>query len=100
MPLDDFVLQEMYYAYRHPSSVKSETEWVEWVFRLRRRNKRHALEFVEGWNSTRVIIAATLPWLVSCLVGIIWTATGRDAQTAFTVASFILASGTGKETAL
>ncbi|KAF1972687.1 hypothetical protein BU23DRAFT_156017 [Bimuria novae-zelandiae CBS 107.79] len=96
VPLDVFVLQEIYYAYRHPDSVTSATDWIQWVFRLRKRNKRHALEFVEGWNSTRVIIAAALPWLISCLVGIIWTATRGDAQTAFTVASFILTSGTGE----
>lgn len=94
VPLDDFVLQEMFYAYRHPNSVKTKTSWIEWVFRLRDRNKRHALEFVEGWNSTRVIIAATVPWLISCLVGVVWTAMGKDAQTAFTVAGFILTSGT------
>ena len=99
MPLDDFVLQEIYYAYKHPGSVTSENDWIQWVFRLRRSNKRHALEFVEGWNSTRVVIAAALPWLVSCLVGIIWSASGGDAQTAFTVASFILTSGTGKSLA-
>jgi hypothetical protein len=90
------VLQEIYYAYKHPSSVTSDSAWIEWVFRLRRNNKRHALEFVEDWNSTRVTIAAAVPWLMSSLVGIIWTARGGDAQTAFTVASFILTSGTGK----
>ncbi|KAH7091576.1 hypothetical protein FB567DRAFT_277472 [Paraphoma chrysanthemicola] len=94
VPLDDFVLQEVYYAYKHPDSITSNTAWIEWVFRLRKHNKRHALEFVEGWNSTRVVIAAMLPWLISCLVGVSWTASGGDAQTAFTVASFILTSGT------
>ncbi|KAH7119796.1 hypothetical protein B0J11DRAFT_534647 [Dendryphion nanum] len=94
VPLDDFVLQEIYYAYKHPKSITTDDDWIQWVFRLRRRNKRHALEFVEGWNSTRVIIAAAVPWMISCLVGIIWTAIGGDAQTAFTVAGFILTSGT------
>ncbi|PVI00645.1 hypothetical protein DM02DRAFT_728436 [Periconia macrospinosa] len=94
VPLDDLILQEMFYAYEHPESVHSQTEWIEWVFRLRRRDKRHALEFVEGWNSTRVIIAGMLPWLFSCIVGVAWTAAGKDTQTAFTVASFILTSGT------
>jgi hypothetical protein len=77
----------MYYAYNHPESITSDIAWID---------KRHALEFIEGWNSIRVVIAAMIPWLISCLVGIIWTATGGDAQTAFTVASFILTSGTGK----
>lgn len=86
----------MFYAYKHPTSVQTENEWIAWVFRLRRKNKRHALEFVEGWNSKRVVIAALFPWMVSCLVGIIWSLRGGDAQTAFTVAGFILTSGTGK----
>jgi len=97
VPMDEFILQEMFYAYEHPERITSQTDWIEWVFRLRRRDKRHALEFVEGWNSTRVIFAGMLPWLISCIVGVAWTATGRDAQTAFTVASFILTSGTGKD---
>jgi len=93
--MDDFVLQEMFYAYRHPHTVKSETSWIEWVFKLRQPNKRHALEFVEGWNSSRIVIAATIPWLISCLVGVVWSAMGGNTQTAFTVAGFILTSGTG-----
>ncbi|KAH6972108.1 hypothetical protein BKA56DRAFT_660140 [Ilyonectria sp. MPI-CAGE-AT-0026] len=92
VPLDDFVLQEMMYAYRNPSKLKSKDEWVKWVFRLRRKDKRHAIEFVEGWNTTRIAIAGTIPWLSSCLVGIIWAVIGGDIQTAFTVASFILTS--------
>ncbi|KAK7192338.1 hypothetical protein PSPO01_01910 [Paraphaeosphaeria sporulosa] len=97
VPLDEFVLQELFYAYRHPQQATSsgQTNWIEWVFRLRQQNKRHALEFVEGWNTTRIVIAGAIPWLISCLVGIVWTAKGGDAQTAFTVASFILSSGTG-----
>lgn len=96
VPLDDFVLQEMMYAYRNPSKLKSKDEWVKWVFRLRRKDKRHAIEFVEGWNTTRIAIAGTIPWLSSCLVGIIWAVIGGDIQTAFTVASFILTSSSSK----
>jgi len=46
--MDEFILQEMFYAYEHPERITSQTDWIEWVFRLRRRDKRHALEFVEG----------------------------------------------------
>ncbi|OIW24903.1 hypothetical protein CONLIGDRAFT_684805 [Coniochaeta ligniaria NRRL 30616] len=92
VPFDDFVLQEMMYAYRNPERLSGGHDWIKWVFRLRRTDKRHALEFVEGWNTTRIAVAGTAPWLSSCLVGIIWTAIGGDAQTAFTVASFILTS--------
>lgn len=96
VPLDDFVLQEMMYAYLHPERVSSSNEWIEWVFRLRGRDKRHAIEFVEGWNSTRVAIAGTVPWLSSCLVAVIWSALGGDPQVAFTVAGFILSSSSGE----
>ena len=68
----------------------------QWVFRLRRPNQHYALEFVEGWNGSRIVIAGTLPWLISCLVGAIWTARGGDVQVAFTVASYILTSAAGK----
>lgn len=54
------------------------------------KDKRHALEFVDGWDTTRIAIAGTVPLQSSCLVGIIWTAMRRDVKTAFTVASFIL----------
>jgi len=85
------------YAYKNPDRFLSDSDdWIRWVFRLRRKERRHALEFVEGWNTTRIAISGTAPWLSSCLVGIIWTAIGGDAQTAFTVASFILTSSSGK----
>ena len=58
--MDEFILQEIFYAYEHPERITSQTDWIEWVFRLRRRDKRHALEFVEGWNSTRVTFAGML----------------------------------------
>ncbi|KAK4454268.1 hypothetical protein QBC34DRAFT_290524 [Podospora aff. communis PSN243] len=93
VPFDDFVLQEMMYAYRNPDRLfHASDDWIKWVFRLRRKEKRHALEFVEGWNTTRIAISGTVPWLASCLFGVIWTARGGDPQTAFTVASFILTS--------
>lgn len=67
------------------------------MFRLRRRDRRHALEFVEGWDTTRIAVSGTAPWLSSCLLGIVWTVmSGGDAQTAFTVASFLLTSSSGE----
>lgn len=106
MPLDDFILQEMMYAYRHPNRLgplsgsskhRSTDDWIRWVFRLRRRDRRHALEFVEGWNTTRIAVSGTARWLSSCLLGIVWTVmSGGDAQTAFTVAIFLLASSSSE----
>ncbi|KAK3303755.1 uncharacterized protein B0T15DRAFT_513894 [Chaetomium strumarium] len=62
------------------------------VPRLRRKDRRHALGFVEGWNTNRIAISGSVPCLASCLVGAIGSAMGGDPQTAFTVASFILTS--------
>ena len=90
----------MIYAYRNPSRLPDNDDWIKWGFRLRRQDRRHAVEFVEGWNTTRIAIAGTIPWLSSCLVRVIWTATGSDAQTAFTVASFILRSSSSKSAEL
>ncbi|KAK8136483.1 hypothetical protein PG984_004423 [Apiospora sp. TS-2023a] len=92
VPLDSFVLQEMMYAYRNPDKLGSKDAWVQWTFQLRQKNKRHAIEFVEGWDATRIATAAMIPWLGSCVVGIAWTLAGGDPQTTFTVASFILTS--------
>ncbi|XTI84282.1 hypothetical protein V2W45_1366780 [Cenococcum geophilum] len=96
IPLDNLILQEILYTYKNASKINTETAWIEWVFRLRQEDKRHALEFVEGWNLSRVIIVGCLPWLISLIIGITWVAVTKDAQTAFTVASFVLTSVTGE----
>jgi hypothetical protein len=92
--IDDFTLQAVFYAYQHSSEIETEHDWIDWVFRLRKPDHRYALEFVEGWNTTRIAIAGSLPILFSTLVGVIWTILGGDVQTTFTVAGFILTCGT------
>jgi hypothetical protein len=94
VPMHDFTLQEVFYAYQHPKSIETESEWIDWVFRLRQADRRHALEFVEDWSGFRIGIVGSVPWVVATLVGVTWTARGGDAQTAFTVAAFILTVGT------
>jgi hypothetical protein len=84
----------MLYAYNHPSRIDTDHVWIDWVFNLRQSDKRHALEFVEGWNGTRIAILGTIPLVFSTLVGLIWSVRSGDWQTAFTVASFILTAGT------
>jgi hypothetical protein len=95
VPIDDFTLQEIFFAYSKPSTIKSTFEWVDWVFELRQPNQRHALEFVEGWSGFRVAIVGSMPMFISTVVGITWAAKG-DVTTAFTVAAFILTLGTSK----
>ncbi|CAG5158431.1 uncharacterized protein ALTATR162_LOCUS5076 [Alternaria atra] len=94
VPFDEMTMQEVLYAYNHPSEFGPETDWVEWIFRLRQPDKRHALEFVEGWNRTRIAILGVIPCIASTLVGVIWSSRGGDVQTAFTVAAFILTLAT------
>ena len=94
MTLDPSVLQEIFYAYQNPKSIDTEHVWIDWVFNLRQPDKRHALEFVEGWDAKRIAILGSIPLIFSTLVGLIWSIRSGDWQTAFTVASFILAAGT------
>ena len=60
------------------------------VFRLRQPDRRHALEFVEGWNGTRIAVAGSIPLVVSTMVAIVWSAKGSGVQDGFAVAGFIL----------
>ncbi|ORY02662.1 hypothetical protein BCR34DRAFT_605497 [Clohesyomyces aquaticus] len=94
VPLDDFTLQEVFHAYNNPETVTTDSSWIEWVFRLRQKDRRHALEFVEGWSGFRIGIVGSVPWVLATVVGVAWTARGGDAQTAFTVAGFLLTVGT------
>jgi hypothetical protein len=94
VPLDEFTLQEVFHAYNNLSMIETETAWIEWVFNLRQADRRHALEFVEGWSGSRIAMVGSVPWVSASIVGIVWVARGGDAQTAFTVASFILTVGT------
>jgi hypothetical protein len=94
VPLDEFTLQEIFWAYNNPTTIRSDHEWIDWVFRLRQQDRRHALEFVEGWSGFRTGVAGSIPWVVSTVVGVAWVAKSGDAQTAFTVAAFILTVGT------
>jgi hypothetical protein len=73
VPLDDFTLQEVFHAYNNPTTVTTTTSWISWVFRLRQRDRRHALEFVEGWSGTRIALIGSVPWVAVTVVGIVWT---------------------------
>ncbi|KAG9244739.1 hypothetical protein BJ878DRAFT_504823 [Calycina marina] len=93
VPLDEFVLQEVLYACKNPEKVNSGTEWIDWVFSLRQVECRHALEFIEGWNGSRVAVAGSIPLVISTFVGIIWSFKTGEIQDAFAVAGFILTAG-------
>jgi hypothetical protein len=97
VPFDNFTLQEVFYAYKNPSEVdQNATDWIEWVYRLRQDDRRHALEFVEGWSGFRIALLGSVPWVAATVVGVTWVVKAGDRQTAFTVAAFILTVGTCK----
>ena len=77
-PLNEFVLQEVLYAYRQPSKIDTDHVWVDWMFRLRQPNRRHALEFVGEWNGTRIAVAGMTPLMFFTLVGAVWSARSGD----------------------
>jgi hypothetical protein len=94
--MDSAALQEILYAYRNPSKVTTETQWIDWVYTLRQPDHRHALEFVETWSGFRIAMLGSIPLISSTMVGVIWAVRSGDVQGAFTVAAFILTLGTGK----
>lgn len=95
--MDDVTLQEVLHEYRKPpSALKHQTDWIEWVFRLRQKDCRHALEFVEDWNSSRIAMMGSIPIVAATVIGIVWALHWGNVQSAFTVAGFVLTVGTGE----
>jgi hypothetical protein len=94
--LDDSVLQEIMFAYGNPEKITSDRDWVNWAFKLKQKDKRFALDFVEGWQGSRFIILGLVPWTSSFLMAIAWSSRGGDLQTVFTVASFMLTAASSK----
>lgn len=88
---DDFVMQDMSYVWVYPESIFAESAWMEWLCRLRKRDKSHTLEFLE-WKSYHVAITVLTPWMISCLVGVLWAPVGGDDQNAFKLVGLIRAS--------
>jgi hypothetical protein len=84
------------YAYQNPSKIRTKQDWIDWVFRLRQEDRRHALEFVEGWKGARIAVAGSIPLIISTVVGIVWSVKGSSVQDAFAVAGFILTAGSCK----
>ncbi|MBE3046809.1 hypothetical protein IMZ48_30630 [Candidatus Bathyarchaeota archaeon] len=103
--MDPIATQEFLYYIRHPENVMKdrylhERVWVDWVFSLREEQEdgrihRHLVEFVEGWSPVRITLAASFPLVGSVVLGVVWSSMTGDAQTAFTVASFVLTFGSG-----
>lgn len=88
---DDFVMQDMSYVWVYPESIFAESAWIEWLCRLRKRDKSHTLEFFgmeELWCGYHC--TDSLDDLLSCSV--LWTPIGGDDQNAFKLVGLIRAS--------
>lgn len=94
--MNPLALEEMLHNYENPTQLKGKTEWVEWVFKLRRQNRRHALEFVEDWSGRRIAWMGFSQIVAATLVGVIWACRFGTVQDAFSVASFTLAVSAGE----
>jgi hypothetical protein len=96
VPLDDFVQQEILYAFQNPSKVTTEHEWIESVFRLRQQDCRHSLEFVREWNRARIAMVGLIPLFFSVVLSVVWSIKGSGIADAFAIGSFILIAGSCK----
>ncbi|OQE17832.1 hypothetical protein PENSTE_c019G09469 [Penicillium steckii] len=92
--IPQYTKHDILFAYRHPEKLHSTDEWIQWIYKLRQPNQRYALEFIETWSTLRIMIAVSTLLLLSTSVGVIWSILKDDIQTAFTIASFVLAAGT------
>ncbi|KAK2759972.1 hypothetical protein FQN54_002708 [Arachnomyces sp. PD_36] len=99
--IDPLAMQDLLHCYHHPSTIATQQQgkgnhnaYIHWVFALKGKDSRYLLEFVEGWSGQRIAVAASIPLLVSTVVGILLSFLTANVQTAFTVAGFILTMGT------
>jgi hypothetical protein len=106
---DPMAMQEFLYYVYHPDKVAEEYNrprvWIDWVFSLREERSdgsvhRHLVEFVEGWSPVRITIASSFPLVGSVVMGVVWASMTGDAQSAFSVASFLLTFGSGESEAV
>lgn len=91
--LPQYIKQDILFAYRHPEKLHSTDKWILWVYNLRQPDRRYALEFMESWSALKISIAVSILLVSSTALGVAWAVVKDDVQTAFTVASFVLAAG-------
>ncbi|RJE19883.1 hypothetical protein PHISCL_07774 [Aspergillus sclerotialis] len=91
--LPEYVKQDILFAYKYPEKLYSDREWIHWVYNLRQPDRRYALEFVESWSSPKILVALSVLLASSTALGIAWAVVKDDAQTAFSIASFVLGAG-------
>ncbi|GJE88269.1 hypothetical protein PsYK624_043520 [Phanerochaete sordida] len=52
-------------------------------------NPRYGIEFVEGFQLSRIAVAVLLPVLASLLVALIYTGVTKDVSSGFTIAGYM-----------
>jgi hypothetical protein len=89
--LHPFARQELLYAFNHPKNITTESEWIDWIFKLKSAEPtKFALEFVLDWKTSKILIVGTTPWVASCVTTVLWSILGKNITTALAVASFML----------
>ena len=82
-----FVEERLLRLYRTPSEGKGRRQWVEWVNSLPENAEREsssgekvAIEFVEGWDGTRIALTAVTVVVASILAMFLWVFLGPGGQ--------------------
>ncbi|KAH9895257.1 hypothetical protein C8Q73DRAFT_825911 [Cubamyces lactineus] len=73
------------YFLHHPEQMKGRHEFMQ-VLTAR---TDLGIEFVEGWQLTRITIAILLPVIASLLLGILYSIFAEDVSDAFTIAGYM-----------
>jgi hypothetical protein len=78
------------YGYIQKASLRNQLESSGYAH-FARETKATLSNFLE-WKSYDVAITVLTPWMISCLVGVLWAPVGGDDQTAFKSVGIIRAS--------
>lgn len=112
-PSEKTILAQLYNAcYRHTLSRQRDEsiEWADWV-QLNLNNNtdtpdgrllplpfqcHRSLKLIVKWSRVRLILAASVPLLLSLCIGLWYQFKIEDVQTAYTIASYIMTAGACK----
>ena len=82
-----FVEEQLLRLYQSPSEGKGRRQWVEWVNSLPENADREsssgekvAVEFVEGWDGTRIALTIVTVVIASILAMFLWVFLGPGGQ--------------------
>ncbi|RPD58615.1 hypothetical protein L226DRAFT_466392 [Lentinus tigrinus ALCF2SS1-7] len=73
------------YFLRHPDQMKGRHEFMQ----VLTAHTDYGIEFVEGWQLTRIAVAILLPVVASLILGVVYSILENDVSSAFTVAGYM-----------